>query len=157
MLHFCAGTINVNSSLHTRARTLLCRFVFYSVEWWSGNLFALLNLNSLYFVTCNLFRVFFTVAIVSLWNFTELVLLACIAHTTYVDAVYCYWPSSVVGLSVGSSVSWPVTLVSPAKTAEPIDMPFVLRTQVGPRNNVLDGGPDPPWEGAIFSGKGHPL
>jgi len=22
--------------------------------------------------------------------------LDCIAHTTYVDAVYCYWPSSVV-------------------------------------------------------------
>jgi len=37
-----------------------------------------------------------------------------------VDAVYCYRPSSVVCLSV--------TLVSPAKTAEPIEMPFGLRT-----------------------------
>jgi len=39
--------------------------------------------------------------------------------TTYVvDVAYCYRPSSVVGRSVGQSV----TLVSPAKTAEPIEM-----------------------------------
>jgi len=24
---------------------------------------------------------------------------------------------------------------------------------VSPRNHVLDGGPDPPWEGAILGGK----
>ena len=40
-----------------------------------------------------------------------------------------------------------VTLVSPAKTAEPIEIPFGLRTRMGPRNRVLDGSPDPPWEG----------
>jgi len=40
--------------------------------------------------------------------------------------------------------------VSPAKTAEPIEMLFGLRTQVGRRNRVLDGGPDP-WEGAVLS------
>jgi len=55
-------------------------------------------------------------------------------------------PSSVVCLSV--------TLVSPAKTAAPIKMPFGLRTPVGPRNHVLHGGPDPQWEGAILRGKG---
>ena len=49
--------------------------------------------------------------------------------------------------SLGLSVSRSVTLVSPAKTAEPIEMPFGLRTPVGPGNHVLDGGPDPPWEG----------
>jgi len=27
---------------------------------------------------------------------------------------------------------------------------------VDPRNHVLDGGPDPPWEGAILRGKGAP-
>jgi len=27
----------------------------------------------------------------------------------------------------------------------------------GPRNHVLDGDPDPPWEGAILRGKGHPI
>jgi len=34
-------------------------------------------------------------------------------------------------LSVGRSV----TLVSPAKTAEVVEMPFGLRTRVGPRNH----------------------
>jgi len=59
--------------------------------------------------------------------------------TTYVYAAFCYRPSSVVWrLSVGLSVM----LVSPAKTAEPIEMPFGLWTRVGPRNHVLDGGPD---------------
>ena len=33
-----------------------------------------------------------------------------------------------------------VTLVSPAKTAAPIEMPFGLRTRVSSRNHVLDGG-----------------
>jgi len=27
--------------------------------------------------------------------------------------------------------------------AEPIEMPFGLRTVVGPENHILDGGPDP--------------
>ena len=56
--------------------------------------------------------------------------------TTYVDAAYCYRPSSVVCRSV--------TLVSPEKTAAPIELPFGLRTWVGLENHVLDGGPDPP-------------
>jgi len=33
---------------------------------------------------------------------------------------------------------------NPEKMAEPIKMPFGLRTLVGPGNHVLDGGPDPP-------------
>jgi len=45
-----------------------------------------------------------------------------------------------------------VTLVSPAKTAEPIEVPFGLSTWVGPRDHALDGGSDPPWEGANFLG-----
>jgi len=53
--------------------------------------------------------------------------------TTYVDAAYCYRPSSVVYPSV--------TLVSPAKTVEAIEMPFGLRNQVSPSNDALDGGP----------------
>ena len=59
--------------------------------------------------------------------------------TTYLDAAYCYTPSSMVCLSV--------RVVSRAKTAEPIEMPFGLRTWVDPRNHVLDGCPDPQWEG----------
>jgi len=60
--------------------------------------------------------------------------------TTYVDATYCYQLSSVVCWSVCLSV----TQVSPAKTAKLIEMPFGLRTGVGPRNHVLDVGTDPP-------------
>jgi len=47
---------------------------------------------------------------------------------------YCYRSSSVVC----RSVCWSVTLVSPEKTAEAIDMPFALRNRVGPRNHMLD-------------------
>jgi len=62
-----------------------------------------------------------------------------------------------VGLSVGS-VCRSVTLVSPAKTAAPIEMPFGIGTRVGPRNRVLDGGPDPPMGRGNFEGrKGHPI
>ena len=58
-----------------------------------------------------------------------------------------------VAWSVGRSVRLSVTLLSSAKTAEPIEMPFGLSSWVGPANHVLDGGPDPPWEWIIF-GKG---
>ena len=42
--------------------------------------------------------------------------------------------------------------------AEPIEMPFGLRTQVGPENHVLDVGPYPPMgRGNFEGGKGRPL
>ena len=44
-----------------------------------------------------------------------------------------------------------VTLVSPPKMAEPIEMLFGLRTRVGPGNYVLDGVQTPPSEGAILA------
>ena len=63
--------------------------------------------------------------------------------TTYVDAAYCYRPSSVVCrsvcLPVCRSLYGYVTLVSSAKTAEPIEMPFGLWARMGRRNHVLDG------------------
>ena len=68
--------------------------------------------------------------------------------TTYVDAAYSYRPSSVVCPSV--------TLVSPAKTAAPIELPFGLRTWVGPGKHVLDGSPDPPW-GKFLGENGRPI
>jgi len=34
--------------------------------------------------------------------------------------------------------------------AEPIEMPFALKTWVGPGKHVLDGSPDLPWEGTIL-------
>ena len=64
--------------------------------------------------------------------------------TTYVDAAYCYRPSRVVC----RSVCWSVTLVSPAKTAAPIEMP--IRSLVSPGNHLLDGSPDTPCKGAIL-------
>jgi len=58
--------------------------------------------------------------------------------------------------SVGSSVCLAISLslitMSPAKMAEPIEMPFGMWTRVGPRNCVLDGAPDPPQEGALLRG-----
>jgi len=62
----------------------------------------------------------------------------------------------VVTDRVAWSVGLSVTLVSPAKTAEPIEMPFGLRTRVDPGNHVLDGCPDPHGNGQ-FWGKGRPL
>ena len=48
--------------------------------------------------------------------------------------------------------------MSPAKTAEPVKLPFGMRTWVGPGNHVLDGGPDPPMERGKFWGEnGHPI
>jgi len=38
--------------------------------------------------------------------------------------------------------------------AEPIEMSFVLWARMGPRNRVLDEGPDSPWEEGILRGKG---
>jgi len=55
---------------------------------------------------------------------------------------------------VAWSVCRSVTFVSPAKTAIPIEMLFGLRTWVDPGNHVLDGGTDPPWEGAVLRGMG---
>jgi len=44
--------------------------------------------------------------------------------------------------------------VSPAKTAEPVEMPFGLWTLVSPRNHLLDGGAGTPWKGVILKGRG---
>ena len=49
------------------------------------------------------------------------------------------------GLSVSRSVVLSVTAVCPAKTAEPVKMPFAWGVDFGgPRNYVLDKGPEPP-------------
>jgi len=60
----------------------------------------------------------------------------------------------VVTDRVAWSVGLSVTLVSPAKTAALIKMPFGLRTRVSPGNHVLDGGPHPSMGRSIFEGKG---
>jgi len=47
--------------------------------------------------------------------------------------------------------------VSPAKTAEPIEMPFGFWTRVGPGNHVLDGIPDLPIGKSNFEGEMCPI
>jgi len=69
--------------------------------------------------------------------------------TTYVDAAYCYRPSILVCRLVCLSV----TLVSPAKTAAPVEVPFGLRTWVDPRNHVLDGVQIPHGKGQLWGQK----
>jgi len=59
----------------------------------------------------------------------------------------------IVAGRVAWSVGGSVTLVVRAKTAEPIEMPFGLRTRVGSENRVLVGGPDPSREGPILRGR----
>jgi len=59
----------------------------------------------------------------------------------------------LIQIQIFLSVCLCVTLVSPAKVAEPIEMLFGLRTWVGPGNRVLDGGPDPPMGRGNFKGK----
>ena len=55
--------------------------------------------------------------------------------TMYVDVACCYrWRSMVCWLVCQS-----LKVMSPAKMAEPIKMPFGLWTQLGPRNHILDG------------------
>ena len=52
-----------------------------------------------------------------------------------------------VAWSVCLEICLSVTIVGPAETAEPIEMPFGLWTRVGPRNHArIRWGPDPPWE-----------
>ena len=66
------------------------------------------------------------------------------------------WPS--VTNRVSWSVGLSVTLVSPAKTAAPIEMLFGLGLGVGPGNHVLDGGPDPAvGRGNFEGGKVRPI
>jgi len=61
---------------------------------------------------------------------------------------------SVVTDRVAWFVRLSVTLVSPVKTAERIEVPFGLWTWLGPWNHVLDGGSDPPMGRGNFGGKG---
>jgi len=60
-------------------------------------------------------------------------------------------PSSVVCRSV-------TVIMSRAKTAEPIEMSYRLRTRVGPENHVLDGGSRSHMGRDNFEGeKGRPI
>jgi len=60
----------------------------------------------------------------------------------------------VVTDGVACSVGLSVTIVSPVKTAETIEMPFGLWTQVGPINHISDRVDIGQCEGAILTAKG---
>ena len=60
----------------------------------------------------------------------------------------------MVGRSLALSVCLLVTFVSPAKTAEPIEMPLGVVTRMDPRNHVLDWGEDPSRGRGDFLGWG---
>jgi len=62
----------------------------------------------------------------------------------------------IVTERVAWSVGLSVTVVSPAKTAEPTKMPFGLWARME-RNHLSDGGPYAPSEGAIFRGNWRPI
>jgi len=55
------------------------------------------------------------------------------------------------------SVCQSVTLVSPTKKAEAIELPFELRTRVGPINHVLHGVQIPHGKGQFWGETGEPL
>jgi len=69
--------------------------------------------------------------------------------------------STIVTDQVAWSVSLLVcqsdTLVSPAKTAEPIEMPFGLRIRVGAGNHIFNGVHIPMGRGNFEGGRGIPL
>ena len=69
--------------------------------------------------------------------------------TAYVDAAYSYRPSNAICLLGCLSV----TIVSPAKTAEPIELPFGLWTH-GPKEPCIRRGSRFPMQGVILRGKG---
>jgi len=50
-----------------------------------------------------------------------------------------------------------VTIVSPAKTARPIEMPFGLLTLVGSRNHILDGVQIPRIKAQFLGRKARPI
>jgi len=60
---------------------------------------------------------------------------------------------------VTDRVAWSVTLVSPTKTAEPIEMPFWVEDSGAPREPCIRWGLDAPipWDVAILRGKERPV
>ena len=66
------------------------------------------------------------------------------------------WP--IVTDRVAWSVGRSITVVSPAKTAQAIEMLFGSRTRLQPRNHVLDGSADPQMGRGNFEGRrGRPI
>ena len=64
------------------------------------------------------------------------------AATTAAAAVSTHPRAHRVGTPTALTVCYLSSLASPAKTAEPIEMPFVLWARMDARNHVLDRDPE---------------
>jgi len=62
-------------------------------------------------------------------------------------------------LIVTDRIAWSLSVaaMSPAETAESIEMPFGLWARMGPSNHVIEGIQIPPTGGGNFEGKGRPI
>ena len=80
-------------------------------------------------------------------NFNKVILLG------RITVLHMYMRSIVIDYRLSSVVCRSVTVVSPAKMAQPIEVPFSVEDSVGPRNHVLDGVQIFPWKGQ-FLGRG---
>jgi len=92
-------------------------------------LLLLCSLNLVLVDTCDVCHVYLLKKLLTRWLVT--IIIRSHHSTKYIDAAYCYQPSSVVCRSVCHTSD-------PAKTAEAIKMPFGLWARMGPRNHVLD-------------------
>jgi len=93
----------------------------------------------------------FMMAILEDWvDESVLATVACFACT---DAAYCYTCRTFRGLYVCLQG----TPVNPAKTDEPIDLPFGKQTRVESRNHVLDRNQPLHWNGYFWETCIHPL
>ena len=115
----------------------LMRLVIQSLKDWSHNeqYSEYINGTSRHVNTCSI-----VITLIAITPYVRVALASCpfgfpcarlldrIA-VTYVDADYCYRPSSVVCLSVCRFVA----VVGPAQTAEPMQTPFGLWARVGSR------------------------
>jgi len=104
----------------------------------------LLLLKSLLLPSSSASEDFFKFCIIHVFLFLLIVIVIIIIRPhrcTMYDAACCYRPSSVVCPSVGRSV----TIMSCAKTAEPIEMPFGIWTRVGPVKHALCGVHSAHW------------
>ena len=137
--------------------TIVCVYTFPFPLWHVRVLRVILNINQSInqvdrpwncHVNCEP-AVFFLLLLLFFF-FLLLLLLGRIAVSfMYVDAAYSYRPSSVVCRSV--------TLVSPAKTAAPIELLFGLRTWVGLGTTYYMGSRSPMGRGKFMGENGRPI
>jgi len=61
------------------------------------------------------------------------------------------WKGTILRGKGRPIVKYVHSAVTYAKTADPIEMLIRFLARMRPRNHLLDGGPDPPWELAVLA------